>query len=46
MQERFVSWPALLALRKKRTPNKQRAAQLYKMVMNWAQVTQKKQQQA
>ena len=46
MQERFVSWPALLALRKKRTPNKQRAAKLYKMVMNWAQVTQKKQQQA
>ena len=28
------------------TPNKQRAAKRYKMAMNWAQVTQKKQQQA
>ena len=30
----------------KTTPNKQRAAKQYKMAMNWAQVTQKKQQQA
>ena len=30
----------------KTTLNKQRAAKPYKMAMNWAQVTQKKQQQA
>ena len=34
------------ALRRKTTPNKQRAAKRYKMAMNWAHVTQKKQQQA
>ena len=34
------------ALSRKTTPNKQRAAKRYKMAMNWAQVTQKKQQQA
>ena len=34
------------ALCRKTTPNKQRAAKRYKMAMNWAQVTQKKQQQA
>ena len=33
------------ALSRKTTPNKQRTAKLYKMAMNWAQVTQKKQQQ-
>ena len=33
------------ALCRKTTPNKQRAAKRYKMAMNWAQVTQKKQQQ-
>ena len=33
------------ALCRKTTPNKQRAAKPYKMAMNWAQVTQKKQQQ-
>ena len=30
---------------RKTTPNKQRAAKPYKMVMNWAQVTEKKHQQ-
>ena len=35
-----------LALCRKTTPNKQRAAKPYKMAMNWAQVTQKKQQHA
>ena len=34
------------ALCRKTTPNKQRAAKQYKMAMNWAQITQKKQQQA
>ena len=34
------------ALWRKTTPNKQRAAKPYKMVMNWAPVTQEKQQQA
>ena len=34
------------ALCRKTTPNKQRAAKLYKMAMNWAKVTQEKQQQA
>ena len=34
------------ALCGKTTPNKQRAAKPYKMAMNWAQVTQKKQQHA
>ena len=34
------------ALCRKATPNKQRASKPYKMAMNWAQVTQKKQQQA
>ena len=34
------------ALWRKTTPNKQRAAKPYKMAMNWAPVTQKKQQQA
>ena len=38
--------PAIFALCRKTTPNKQRAAKPYKMAMNWAQVTQKKQQQA
>jgi len=33
------------ALCRKTTPNKQRAAKPYKMAMNWAQVTQKDQQQ-
>ena len=33
------------ALCRKTTPNKQRAAKPYKMAMNWAHVTQKKQQQ-
>ena len=45
--ERFVSWnctqsPALLRFT---TPKKQRAAKQYKVAMNWAQVTQKNQQQ-
>ena len=31
---------------RKTTPNKQRPAKAYKIAMNWAQVTQKKQQQA
>ena len=35
-----------LALCRKTTTNKKRAAKPYKMAMNWAQVTQKKQQQA
>ena len=34
------------ALCRKTTPNKQRAAKPYKMAMNWAQVAQKKAQQA
>ena len=33
------------ALCRKTTPNKQRVAKPYKMVMNWAQVTEKKHQQ-
>ena len=48
MRERFVSWDCtepLGMLRWKTTPYTQRAAQLYKMVANWALVTQKKQQQ-
>ena len=48
MRERFVSWDCtepLGMLRWKTTPYKQRAAQPYKMATNWAQVTQKKQQQ-
>ena len=48
MRERFVSWDftePLGMLRWKTTPYTQRAAQLYKMVANWALVTQKKQQQ-
>ena len=48
MRERFVSWDcteSLGMLRWKTTPYKQREAQPYKMATNWAQVTQKKQQQ-